>query len=54
MGGGVVDTGVDDLAVLQDTTDIDRGRAVGWGSSVLHHDSGIGWGLEVDEVPTGS
>lgn len=54
VGGGVVDAGVDDLTVLQDTTDIDLGRAVGWGSGVLHHDGRVRGCLEVDEVPASS
>lgn len=45
--------GVDDLAILDDTTDVDLGGAVGGGSGVLHHDSGVGGGLEVNEVPAG-
>lgn len=50
----VVGTGVDDLAIFQDTADVDLGRPVGRGSGVLHHDGGVGWSLEVQEVPAGS
>lgn len=54
MGDGVVGTGIDDLTVLEDTTDVNLGGAVGGGSGELHHDSGESRALEVDEVPTGS
>lgn len=54
VGAGVIGTGIDDLAVLQETTDVNLGRTVGGGSGELHHDGGEGGGLEVDEVPAGS
>lgn len=54
VGHGVGGTSVNDLSVLQDTADVDLGRAVRGGSGELHHDSGEGGSLEVDEVPAGS
>ena len=53
VGHGVGGASVDNLTILQDTTDVDLGRAIGGGSGKLHHDSGEGGGLEVDEVPAG-
>ena len=60
IGGGssvgccVVDASVDNLVILEDGTDVDLGGTVGGGSGELHHDTGVGGGLNVDEVPAGS
>ena len=48
---GIGGSGVDDFAVLDNTTDVDLGGAVRRGSGVLHHNGGVSGGLEVDEVP---
>jgi hypothetical protein len=54
VGASVVGTGVDDLAVLQETANVDLGGTIGRRSGELHHDGREGGGLEVDEVPAGS
>jgi len=54
VGDGVVDAGVDDLTVLDNTTDVNLGGTVGGGSGELHHDGGESRCLEVDKVPAGS
>ena len=54
MGYCVSSTGVDDLVILENSTNVDLGGAVGGGSGKLHHDGGIGGSLEVNEVPAGS
>lgn len=50
----VAGAGTDNLAILDNTTDIHDGRPIGWWGGEGHHDGGVVVALEVDEIPLAS
>ena len=54
LGGVSLGTCTQDLSIHCYSTDIYDSRAIRRWSCILHHNSGVSLGLEVDEIPLGS